>query len=235
MESRKNPKKEMVRAMFDDISPKYDLLNHLLSLGIDRNWRKRMVRLLERNKPASILDVATGTGDLAIAMSALNPQKIVGIDLSEKMLEVGRKKLIELGLDNLITLKRADAEKIPFSDNSFHAVTVAFGVRNYENLLLGLSEMKRVLCPGGTLMILEFSHPESFPMKQLYAIYSRYIIPLLGRTISKNKKAYQYLPDSVAAFPSGDAFVAILEQTGLKNIRCIPLSQGIASIYTGEK
>lgn len=235
MESRKNPKKEMVREMFDDISPKYDLLNHLLSFGIDRSWRNKMVNLLETRKPASILDVATGTGDLAIAMAKITPQKIVGIDISEKMLEVGKTKLTNLGLDALITLRQADAEKIPFSDNSFHAVTVAFGVRNYENLALGLSEMKRVLRPGGILMILEFSHPESFPMKQLYTFYARNIIPLLGHTVSKNRQAYQYLPDSVAAFPSGNAFVKILEQTGLKNIRCIPLSQGIASIYTGEK
>lgn len=225
----------MVREMFDDISPKYDLLNHLLSFGIDRSWRNKMVNLLETRKPASILDVATGTGDLAIAMAKITPQKIVGIDISEKMLEVGKTKLTNLGLDALITLRQADAEKIPFSDNSFHAVTVAFGVRNYENLALGLSEMKRVLRPGGILMILEFSHPESFPMKQLYTFYARNIIPLLGHTVSKNRQAYQYLPDSVAAFPSGNAFVKILEQTGLKNIRCIPLSQGIASIYTGEK
>lgn len=225
----------MVREMFDDISPKYDLLNHLLSFGIDRSWRNKMVNLLEARKPASILDVATGTGDLAIAMAKITPQKIVGIDISEKMLEVGKTKLTNLGLDALITLRQADAEKIPFSDNSFHAVTVAFGVRNYENLALGLSEMTRVLRPGGILMILEFSHPESFPMKQLYTFYARHIIPLLGRTVSKNRQAYQYLPDSVAAFPSGNAFVKILEQTGLKNVGCIPLSQGIASIYTGEK
>jgi demethylmenaquinone methyltransferase/2-methoxy-6-polyprenyl-1,4-benzoquinol methylase len=200
-------KKESVRVMFDDISPKYDFLNHLLSFGIDRLWRKKLVRMLGERKPVKVLDVATGTGDLAIAISSLKPQKIVGIDISEKMLEIGRQKLTEKGLNQIITLQRADAEKIPFSDNSFDAITVAFGVRNYENLEMGLTEMHRVLRPGGVMLILEFSHPESFPMKQLYAIYSRYVIPVMGRIISGNSSAYTYLPQSVAAFPSGKAFL----------------------------
>lgn len=228
-------KKEMVREMFDDISPKYDLLNHLLSFGIDRGWRKKLVKLLGSRNPATVLDVATGTGDLAIAIAALKPQKIVGIDISEKMLEVGRRKITASGLDSLITLRKADAEKIPFSDNSFHAITVAFGVRNYEDLQLGLAEMKRVLRPEGVVMILEFSHPGTFPMKQLYGFYSKYIIPILGRFVSKNNKAYQYLPDSVAAFPSGDDFVGILTGLGFKNSRFITLSSGIATIYMAEK
>lgn len=228
-------KKEMVRAMFDDISPKYDFLNHFLSFGIDKLWRRKLVKMLGNHNPESVLDVATGTGDMAIAIAGLKPRKIVGIDISGKMLDVGRKKITGLGLDDLITLRVADAEKIPFSDNSFHAITVAFGVRNYGDLRLGLAEMRRVLRPGGVMMILEFSHPRTFPMKQLYGIYSRYIIPLLGRTVSKNSQAYQYLPDSVAAFPSGDDFVAILNETGLKNARYITLSNGIASIYTAEK
>ena len=221
--------------MFDDISPKYDFLNHFLSFGIDKLWRRKLVKMLGNHNPESVLDVATGTGDLAIAIAGLKPRKIVGIDISGKMLDVGRKKITGLGLDDLITLRVADAEKIPFSDNSFHAITVAFGVRNYGDLRLGLAEMRRVLRPGGVMMILEFSHPRTFPMKQLYGIYSRYIIPLLGRTVSKNSQAYQYLPDSVAAFPSGDDFVAILNETGLKNARYITLSNGIASIYTAEK
>lgn len=228
-------KKEMVREMFDDISPKYDLLNHLLSFGIDRGWRKKLVKLLGSRNPATILDVATGTGDLAIAIAALKPQKIVGIDISEKMLEVGRRKITASGLDSLITLRKADAEKIPFSDNSFHAITVAFGVRNFEDLQLGLAEMKRVLRPDGVVMILEFSHPGTFPMKQLYGFYSKYIIPILGRFVSKNNKAYQYLPDSVAAFPSGNDFVGILTGLGFKNSRFITLSSGIATIYMAEK
>ena len=228
-------KKEVVRVMFDDISPKYDFLNHFLSFGIDRTWRRRLVKILGGKKPVSVLDVATGTGDLAIAIAALKPQKIVGIDISEKMLAIGRAKMIEKGLDQIISLQRADAEKIPFSDNTFAAITVAFGVRNYENLELGLSEMRRVLRPGGVMLILEFSHPESFPMKQLYAIYSRYVIPLMGRLISGNSMAYTYLPESVAAFPSGKNFLEILHKLGLKNTRQVRLSGGIAAIYHAEK
>jgi demethylmenaquinone methyltransferase/2-methoxy-6-polyprenyl-1,4-benzoquinol methylase len=228
-------KKEVVRVMFDDISSKYDFLNHFLSFGIDRIWRRKLVNILRQRKPDKILDVATGTGDLAIAISALNPQKIVGIDISEKMLEIGQKKIMDKGLNKLITLQRADAEKIPFSDNSFAAITVAFGVRNYENLELGLSEMSRVLRPGGLMLILEFSHPGSFPMKQLYAIYSRYGIPAFGRMISGNSNAYTYLPESVAAFPSGENFLLILKKLGLKNVRQVSLSMGIASIYLAEK
>jgi demethylmenaquinone methyltransferase/2-methoxy-6-polyprenyl-1,4-benzoquinol methylase len=228
-------KKEVVREMFDDISPKYDFLNHFLSMCIDRAWRKKLVRLLGERKPLTVLDVATGTGDLAIAISSLNPQKIVGIDISEKMMEIGRKKLIEKGLGHIISLQAADAEKIPYSDNTFEAITVAFGVRNFEHLELGLTEMRRVLRPGGIMLILEFSHPESFPMKQLYAVYSRFFIPLLGKLISGNSKAYSYLPESVAAFPSGKHFLEILVKSGMKNTGQVSLSGGIASIYRGEK
>jgi demethylmenaquinone methyltransferase/2-methoxy-6-polyprenyl-1,4-benzoquinol methylase len=221
--------------MFDNISPKYDFLNHLLSFGIDHRWRKTLVRALDTYKPLTVLDVATGTGDLAIAIGSLKPQKIVGIDISEKMLEIGRQKVIVKGLDNLITLHRADAEKIPFSDNSFEAITVAFGVRNFENLELGLKEMRRVLRPGGVMLILEFSYPRSFPMKQLYGIYSRFVIPLIGQLISGNSKAYNYLPESVTAFPSGRKFLNILESQDLINTKQINLSMGIASIYIAEK
>lgn len=228
-------KKEQVRVMFDDISPKYDFLNHFLSFGIDKIWRRKLVHILSSHKPLNVLDVATGTGDLAIQISSIKPKKIVGIDISEKMLEVGRQKLIEKGLDQLITLKTADAEKIPFSDNCFDAITVAFGVRNYENLELGLTEMGRVLRPKGLMLILEFSHPTSFPMKQFYRLYSRYIIPLLGRMISGNSKAYTYLPESVAAFPSGRNFIEILDKLGFKNTRQVVLSMGIATIYLAEK
>ncbi len=224
-----------MREMFDDISPKYDFLNHFLSFGIDYGWRKRLVKMLAERKPVSVLDVATGTGDLAIAIASLNPQKISGIDISEKMLEVARVKLAEKGLDKLITLRRADAEKIPFSDNSYDAITVAFGVRNYENLEKGLQEMKRVLRPGGVMLILEFSHPSSFPMKQLYGLYSRFVIPLMGRVISGNSKAYSYLPESVAAFPSGKDFLDILVKLGFAHPQQVQLSMGIASIYVAEK
>jgi demethylmenaquinone methyltransferase/2-methoxy-6-polyprenyl-1,4-benzoquinol methylase len=228
-------KKEVVREMFDNISHRYDFLNHFLSFGIDHRWRKTLVRMLESYKPVSVLDVATGTGDLAIAIGSLKPQKIVGIDISEKMLEIGRQKLAANGLDQMITLRQADAERMPFSDNSFEAITVAFGVRNFEDLLLGLTEMRRVLRPGGVMLILEFSHPRSFPMKQLYGIYSRFVIPVMGRLISGNSKAYTYLPESVAAFPSGKNFLSILDSLGLKHTRQISLSTGIASIYAAEK
>jgi len=228
-------KKEAVRVMFDDISPKYDFINHFLSFGIDYRWRKTLVSILKTYKPNSVLDVATGTGDLAIAIEHIKPQKIVGIDISEKMLEIGRQKINEKGLNQVITLRRADAEKIPFSDNTFEAITVAFGVRNFENLELGLKEMKRVLRPGGVMLILEFSHPSLFPMKQLYWIYSRFVIPVMGRLISGNRKAYTYLPESVAAFPSGQKFVDILSGLGLINARKRSLSSGIASIYLAEK
>jgi demethylmenaquinone methyltransferase / 2-methoxy-6-polyprenyl-1,4-benzoquinol methylase len=228
-------KKEVVREMFDDISPKYDFLNHFLSFGIDRSWRRKLVGMLALRKPQNILDVATGTADLALAVAALNPQRIAGIDISERMLEVGRVKVAEKGLEKMITLHRADAEKIPFSDNSFDAITVAFGVRNYENLELGLQEMRRVLRPGGVMLVLEFSHPPSFPMKQLYGIYSRFVIPVMGRVISGNSKAYTYLPESVAAFPSGKTFLDILAKIGMKNTEQKQLSMGIASIYVAEK
>jgi demethylmenaquinone methyltransferase/2-methoxy-6-polyprenyl-1,4-benzoquinol methylase len=231
-----NPaKKEVVREMFDDISPRYDFLNHFLSFGIDRIWRRKLVGILAAHKPTVVLDVATGTGDLAMSIASLKPQKIVGIDISEKMLEIGRAKLMEKGLDKIITLRRADAEKIPFSDNSFDAITVAFGVRNYENLELGLREMRRVLRPGGVMLILEFSHPASFPMKQLYRLYSRFVIPAMGRVISGNDKAYTYLPESVAAFPSGKKFLDILVKLGMNNTELKQLSMGIASIYIAEK
>ena len=228
-------KKEIVRRMFDDISPKYDFLNHFLSFGIDRIWRKKLVKLLRKPNPREILDVATGTGDLAIAISKIGPRKITGIDISEQMLEVGRQKLVKAGLDNLITFQSADAEDIPFPDDSFDAISVAFGVRNFAHLELGIREMRRVLRPGGWMYILEFSHPVSFPMKQLYHLYSRFFIPVMGKMISGNSQAYSYLPESVAAFPSGKKLVEIIEQQGLKKVSCIPLSMGIASIYYGQK
>ena len=231
----KGTKKEEVRVMFDDISPRYDFLNHFLSFGIDKLWRKTVVNMLRRSRPAEILDVATGTGDLAMAIASLMPKKIVGIDISGQMLEIGRQKLVKAGLDRLISFQQADAEQIPFPDNSFDAITVAFGVRNFENLELGIREMRRVLRPGGSMYILEFSHPGSFPMKQLYAFYSRFIIPAFGHLISGNNRAYSYLPESVALFPSGQKFVKVVEGQGLNDVACLPLSMGIASIYYGRK
>jgi demethylmenaquinone methyltransferase / 2-methoxy-6-polyprenyl-1,4-benzoquinol methylase len=228
-------KKERVRKMFDDISDRYDFLNHFLSFGIDRIWRKKMVSLLAARHPEVILDVATGTADLAIELSELKPKKIVGIDISEKMLSIGQGKIVGKGLVNTITLKLGDAEKIPFSDNTYDAITVAFGVRNFEDLQKGLREMNRVLRPGGIMMILEFSHPTSSPMKQLYAAYSQLFIPMIGKLISRHPEAYQYLPDSVKAFPSGNNFLEILTGIGLKNVSQLRLSLGISSIYMAEK
>ncbi|MEI7980517.1 MAG: bifunctional demethylmenaquinone methyltransferase/2-methoxy-6-polyprenyl-1,4-benzoquinol methylase UbiE [Bacteroidota bacterium] len=229
-------KKEVVREMFNDISSRYDFLNHFLSFGIDFLWRKKLVRLLRDARPVSVLDVATGTADLAIAIAeSSGAAKIAGVDISAKMLEVGRKKVTAKQMERIILLQCADAECLPFPDNSFDAITVAFGVRNFENLEIGLTEMRRVLRPGGTVLILEFSHPSSFPMKQLYTFYSAYMIPFIGRLISGNSRAYRYLPESVAAFPSGNSFLSILSRVGLKNGRVYPLSAGIASIYKAEK
>lgn len=228
-------KKEIVRKMFDEISQHYDFINHFLSFGIDRKWRKEMIRILAARHPETILDVATGTADLAIAMTEAHPRKITGIDISEKMLGLADEKITAAGLGDLISLLPGDAEALPFPDDTFDAVTVAFGVRNFENLRLGLMEMKRVLHPGGILLILEFSHPASFPVRPCYQVYSRLIIPLFGRLISHHPEAYHYLPDSVASFPSGNSFMTILDDLGLKNTGRKSLTMGIASIYWAEK
>jgi len=228
-------KKLAVRQLFDDIPIRYDFLNHFLSMGIDRSWRKQLVKLLSEKKPVTILDVATGTGDLAIAMTALKSARITGIDIAEKMLATGQLKVTESGLGDIINLQQGDAEQIPFPDSSFDAVTVAFGVRNFEDLLRGLTEMRRVLIPGGTMMILEFSHPSSFPFRQFYRIYSTLFIPLIGRIFSGDNKAYRYLPDSISAFPSGKDFLAVLNNIGMKKSRQVVLTFGVASIYIAEK
>ena len=227
--------KEMVQTMFNEISDRYDFLNHFLSFGIDRRWRKKFVQVLAKKKPRLILDVATGTGDLAIAMVALSPEKIIGIDIASQMLDIGVKKIVKKKLTHLIFFEAGDAEAIPFPDESFDAVTVAYGVRNFENLEQGLSEMKRILKPGGTMQILEFSHPGSSPFKQIYKFYSKFIIPYVGRILSKNIKAYSYLPESVAAFPSGNDLIKIMEKIGMKNNSYLSLTFGISSIYSGEK
>ena len=227
--------KESVRTMFNEISGRYDFLNHFLSFGIDHWWRKQFVIVLAEKKPRLILDVATGTGDLAIAMVALSPEKIIGIDIANQMLDIGRKKIVKKKLTDQVFFESGDAETIPFPDEFFDAVTVAYGVRNFENLEKGLSEMKRVLKPGGIMQILEFSHPGSMPFKQIYEFYSRFIIPFAGKVISKNTTAYSYLPESVATFPSGKDFLIIMEKSGMKNTSYIPLTFGISSIYSGEK
>ena len=228
-------KKEQVARMFDNISGRYDFLNHFLSLGIDKAWRKKAVRLLEPYKPKVILDVATGTGDFALQSMTLKPEKIIGVDISEGMLEVGRKKMSDRGLNKIIEMRNGDSENLPFSDNNFDAVTVGFGVRNFENLTKGLLEIYRVMRPGAILVVLEFSRPKRFPFKQLYNFYFKIILPKIGRWISRDKAAYTYLPESVEAFPDGDDFINILNSTGFKNTACKPLTFGISSIYTAQK
>ena len=230
-----SPQKATVQQMFDDISPKYDFLNHFLSFGVDLYWRKKMVSLLSGRHPHRILDVATGTGDIAIALTHLNPEQIVGIDISERMLEIARRKVSEQGMGKIISFKQSDAERIPFSDGSFDAITVAFGVRNFEDLPKGLSEMNRVLRPGGTMLILEFSHPATAPFRQFYRFYSRFVIPFVGKLVSDHSHAYTYLPESAATFPSGDDFLNIIRGLGLINCHQQTLSFGIASIYSCQK
>ena len=228
-------KKEEVAQMFNNISANYDFLNHFLSLGIDHLWRKRAVKQLQKQQPKVLLDLATGTGDFAIACLKLKPEKIIGMDISSGMLEVGKQKMKKRAFDNIIDMQLGDSENMPFADYTFDAITVGFGVRNYENLEKGLGEMLRVLKPGGQAVILEFSKPKAFPVKQLFGFYSKVLIPLFGKYISKDERAYTYLPESVAAFPEGAAFVAVLEKVGYQTSEPIRLSGGIASIYIGTK
>lgn len=228
-------KKEEVAEMFNNISGRYDFLNHFLSLGIDRIWRRKAVNELKSIKPKTILDIATGTGDFALASRRLNPNKIVGIDISSGMLEVGKKKMIKKGMSDLIQLELGDSENLSFENESFNAITVGFGVRNFENLEKGLGEMLRVLTPEGKAVILEFSKPSRFPIKQLFGFYSKRLIPFWGRLISKDKRAYSYLPESVAAFPEGESFMNIMKDLGYRDVRSKLVSGGIATIYTGIK
>lgn len=221
--------------MFNKISKRYDLLNHLLSLGIDIIWRKKAIKKLKDHQPKEILDVATGTGDFAIEALKLNPQKVTGVDISEGMLEHGRIKMKKKNLDHKIELLYGDSENLPFEDEKFDAIIAAFGVRNFENLEAGLTEMHRVMRKGGKVVILEFSRPEIFPFKQLYNIYFKFILPLIGKSIAKDNAAYSYLPESVQHFPDGDDFLNILDKIGFTNTKCSPLTFGISSIYTGIK
>ena len=228
-------KKRQVAKMFNNISGRYDFLNHFLSLGIDIRWRKKAIRFLKPFQPKTILDVATGTGDFAFEALALNPDKVTGVDISEGMLEVGKKKVKSAGLQNKIELTYGDSENLPFADNSFDAVIVAFGVRNFETLDKGLAEIQRVIKPQGHIVVLEFSKPTAFPMKQLYNFYFRYILPVVGRLVSRDKSAYTYLPESVEAFPDGDRFLKHLEHVGFTETRCQALTFGVSSLYTATK
>ena len=233
--STNKSKKEEVAEMFNNISPRYDFLNRFLSMGIDIGWRKKTRRAVAITNPQRILDVATGTGDLAIELRKTSAKEIIGCDISEGMLAIGKEKVAQKGLSELIHLQVGDSEHLPFEDNSFDAVTVAFGVRNFEVPQKGLKEINRVLKPGGRIHVLEFSEPQTFPVKQLYGFYFRFILPVWGRMISKDQSAYTYLPNSVKAFPHGQAFLDLLASSGFHSNSAKKLTFGIASLYMGEK
>jgi demethylmenaquinone methyltransferase/2-methoxy-6-polyprenyl-1,4-benzoquinol methylase len=232
----KATKKEQVAEMFNNISGTYDFLNHFLSLGIDVVWRKMAIRELEKDRPKYILDVATGTGDFAFeAIRILKPEKIIGVDISQGMLSIANEKILKKKLQNTFEVSLGDSEKLLFDDDQFDAVTVAYGVRNFEDLEQGLSDMLRVLKPKGKVVILEFSKPRVFPVKQAYNFYFKYITPSIGKLFSKDSSAYTYLPESVAAFPDGKDFSQLMSKVGFQNTKCRPLAFGICSIYTGIK
>lgn len=228
-------KKEVVEGIFNDIAPKYDLLNHLLSLNIDKGWRRKAMRCVEEDGKGHLLDVACGTGDFSIAACRAGVRQVTGIDISANMVNIGRKKVAEAGLADQIDLRSGDSEAMEFGDNTFDTVTVAFGVRNFEHLEQGLREMYRVLRPGGKVIILEFSMPEHFPMKQLYKFYFRRVLPVVGGWVSGNRGAYTYLPESVMKFPQGRAFLDIMVRCGFQGAARHKLTFGIASLYTGKK
>ena len=228
-------KKEQVAKMFDTISNEYDGLNRVISFGIDIKWRKKVVNIVKATNPSSILDIATGTGDLAINLTETSATKIIGLDISEGMLQVGRKKIEKLKLNNTIEMVYGDSENIPFENNSFDAITVAFGVRNFEDLEKGLSEIFRVLKPGGKFVVLETSIPTKAPFKQGYTFYSTKILPIIGKVFSKDKVAYKYLSDSAASFPYDAAFNNLLQKIGFIDVKCKPQTFGVASIYIAKK
>ncbi|HNY54406.1 MAG: bifunctional demethylmenaquinone methyltransferase/2-methoxy-6-polyprenyl-1,4-benzoquinol methylase UbiE [Sphingobacteriales bacterium] len=225
-------KKQQVATMFNNVAGTYDFLNHFFSVGIDKLWRRKLVKLIGKTNPKMILDVATGTADLAIAETKLNPTKIIGVDISEKMLDVGREKIKSYPS---IELQLGDSENLQFTENTFDAVSVSFGVRNFENVPAGLSEMRRVLKPSGKVFILEFSKPGNWLVQKLYYFYFCNVLPFVGKLVSKDARAYTYLPESVRMFPDGQKFVALMQEAGYKNIECKPLTFGISTIYIGEK
>lgn len=228
-------KKKQVEKMFDTISDNYDRLNRIMTFGTDIGWRKNVVKMVNDIQPHSILDIATGTGDLAIMMARTTAERIVGLDLSEGMLQVGKEKVRALQLENKIEMLWGDSENLPFQDNTFDAITVSFGVRNFENLEKGLSEILRVLKPNGIFVILESSVPTKFPFKQGYNIYTKTIVPLMGKLFSKDQKAYEYLQESMKNFPYGEALNQILRSVGFKNVQHYPQTMGVATIYSSRK
>jgi demethylmenaquinone methyltransferase/2-methoxy-6-polyprenyl-1,4-benzoquinol methylase len=229
-------KKEQVRNMFNNIAGKYDFLNHFLSLGIDHLWRRSLVKMMKKQIPTQVLDIATGTGDLAVAVAKAFPNaKVIGADISENMLEIGKQKMIRKKLNDRVLMEMGDSENLKYEDGYFDAVTVAFGVRNYEDLQKGLNEMYRVTQIGGRVYILEFSKPSAFPFKQIYNFYFLKVLPLFGKTVSKDHHAYTYLPESVQQFPDGHDFLNYLEDSGYQDVSQKRLTFGIASIYSGKK
>jgi len=229
-------KKEQVEAMFNNIAHRYDFLNHFLSLGIDKVWRKRVVRELKKVPHGNVIDIATGTADLAIeACMRIDDAEVTGIDISEKMLAFGKEKIIKKGLNGRIHLQTGDAENLAFPDNFFDASMVAFGVRNFENLEKGLTEIARVLKANGTLLVLEFSKPVIFPLRQLYSLYFSYILPVMGKLFSRDNSAYTYLPESVKHFPDGHRMAAIIQQAGFRNVTLKRLTAGICTLYVCKK
>lgn len=228
-------KKEQVTQMFDTISGNYDGLNRVISFGIDVKWRKKVLQIVKDSNPKTILDIATGTGDLAILMAETKAEKIIGLDISVGMLEVGKQKIASKKLSQKIEMMVGDSEKMPFEDNTFDAITVAFGIRNFENLEKGLAEILRVLKPNGTFVILETSNPTKFPFKQGYVFYTKNILPLIGKLFSKDNVAYGYLSESAAVFPFGEALNNILKKTGFINVVDMPQTFGVATIYSASK
>jgi demethylmenaquinone methyltransferase/2-methoxy-6-polyprenyl-1,4-benzoquinol methylase len=228
-------KKEQVAEMFNNIAPKYDFLNHFLSMGVDKIWRRKAINNLKSVSPKRILDIATGTGDLAIASLRLHPNEIIGVDISEEMLAIGRKKVEKKGLAGQIRFEKGDSEQLNFPEGHFDAAMAAFGVRNFENLQKGIDEIYRVLAPSGRLVVLEFSQPTNIVFKAIYRFYFFKILPFFGKLFSKDARAYTYLPESVYAFPSGNAFLEYMKKAGFEKVKCKTLTFGIASLYIGDK